>query len=408
MKKILIVAGSAEQLPLINYSKKMGFYSICVDRDENCLGAKYSDKFYKIDIKNKKKIYQIAIKHKINGLTTSCSEAAVPTICYIAEKLGLRGNSIQTGYLTTNKILMKNKLRLNNIKTSDFFKIKNIYQTKNIIINKKNRYVLKPDDAFAQRGVYLLSDKKRLKKKLTDSKSFSSSKTCILEKFVNGPEINLAAIIYNKKVKIISVSERLIYKDQYFGIAYMHLSPTLLNKNQLNLIKSTVTKAIKATGMTNGASEIQTIFDPKTNKVSIIEIASRTPGGLLKNVAFYNSGIDMDKFLVKMCLNEKINFKKSIVRKKHRSSAIYFFTKLDFPNSGSKRIKRIDGLEFFKKKGIEINLNLNHGLKIRKKIPNLESASTRIGYFICFGQTRADTLKKVNVYKKKIKLKFYN
>ena len=53
-KNILLLGGGYEQLPAILEAKKFGYNVICVDKNINCVGKKFSNKFYNISIKDKK------------------------------------------------------------------------------------------------------------------------------------------------------------------------------------------------------------------------------------------------------------------------------------------------------------------------------------------------------------------
>ena len=88
-KTILLLGGGTEQLPAILEAKKFGYNVVCVDKDKNCIGRKYSDFFYKISIKKTKKIEGIFKRHKIKGITSICSDIAVPVVSYLSNKYKL-------------------------------------------------------------------------------------------------------------------------------------------------------------------------------------------------------------------------------------------------------------------------------------------------------------------------------
>ena len=51
MKKILILGGGKNQLPLLEAAKEEGYFIILCDYDPNASGRKLCDKFYKVRIK---------------------------------------------------------------------------------------------------------------------------------------------------------------------------------------------------------------------------------------------------------------------------------------------------------------------------------------------------------------------
>ena len=82
-KTILLLGGGKEQLPAILEAKKFGYEVVCVDKDKNCIGKKYSDFFYQISIKQTKRIEGIFKQHKIKGIASICSDIAVPVVSYL-------------------------------------------------------------------------------------------------------------------------------------------------------------------------------------------------------------------------------------------------------------------------------------------------------------------------------------
>ena len=54
-KTILLLGGGNEQLPAILEAKKFGYKVVCIDKDKDCIGKKYSD-FLSISIKQTKRL----------------------------------------------------------------------------------------------------------------------------------------------------------------------------------------------------------------------------------------------------------------------------------------------------------------------------------------------------------------
>ena len=50
MKKLLIVGTGFGQLPMVNYCKNNGIFTIGVDINDKSRGAKLVDRFYQVDV----------------------------------------------------------------------------------------------------------------------------------------------------------------------------------------------------------------------------------------------------------------------------------------------------------------------------------------------------------------------
>ena len=224
-KKILILGAGSEQLPAIIQSKKMGMYVIAIDKNKNAPGKKLVDKFVNNSITDFKKNLKVAKDFKASSVITLCSDVAVPVVAKICEKLNIRGHSTQLAELATNKILMKKRFIERKILTPDFTVVEKKKNILSFVKNKKFPFVLKPVNGFGQKGMFLIKNLKDIEKKIKISKESCTEKKCLIEKFHHGKEINVVAIVRNKKIKFLSLSIRKTNYKKNFGIAYEHIYP---------------------------------------------------------------------------------------------------------------------------------------------------------------------------------------
>ena len=125
--KILVIGCGYEQIDAILIANKKGYYTIGVDKNKNAPGKIYCDKFYNIDIKDQNKILQIAKKFHIKGVLSISSDLAVPTVNYIHKNIKKFKSNKFLCELATDKFLMKQNFRENDIPSSQFEIINNLY-----------------------------------------------------------------------------------------------------------------------------------------------------------------------------------------------------------------------------------------------------------------------------------------
>ena len=107
MKKLAIIGASHFQVPLINKAKEMGlethvFAWKCGDE-----GEKIADYFYPISITECEEIYQQCKKIGIDGICTIGTDLGTIPVSYVANRMGLVGNSEECVKKATNKHLMR-------------------------------------------------------------------------------------------------------------------------------------------------------------------------------------------------------------------------------------------------------------------------------------------------------------
>lgn len=386
LKKIIILGAGYEQAPAIKMCKKLNIKSIVCDKNRNAFGKKYSYKFYPYNITDYKKILRLAKKFKVDGIFTLCSEVAVPIVSKISSDLNLPSTSVLTSKLSTNKAEMKKIFQKKNINTPKFQIINNLSEYRKFREFNKLPLVLKPTDSSGQKGVFLIKKEDKIEEKINLIKKISSDKKIIVEKYHNGYEINVVAIIENKKIKFLSISHRKTFPYKNFGIAINHIYPSNLTKIELKKVKKISKKAIEAIGIVNGVAYPQ-IMITKDGELNMIEIASRVPGGFMREMALMASGIDPIEFLIKKLIGKKHVFKN--IKKTTQKKAVYikFLTKLNFINK--KTLKKIKGVNNAKKiRGI-------YDIFIKKTsiIPELKKSSDRIGAIISYGNHLSDAKK---------------
>ena len=103
----MIVGAGRDQVPIIKKAQQMGFFTIVVSVSGNYPGFAIADKSYEIDIVQKERVLEIAQVEKICGVVTDQLDAAVPTVAYVAEKMGLPGIGYDCALKFTNKFTMR-------------------------------------------------------------------------------------------------------------------------------------------------------------------------------------------------------------------------------------------------------------------------------------------------------------
>ena len=103
MKKILLLGGSTQQIPAIEYAKKQGYGTILCDYLPDNPGQHYADRFYCVSTTDQEAILEVAQKEKVDGVVACTSDPAAPTAAYVAEKMRLPTIPYKLVELLTNK-----------------------------------------------------------------------------------------------------------------------------------------------------------------------------------------------------------------------------------------------------------------------------------------------------------------
>jgi len=102
VKKLAIIGASDLQEPLIEKAGQMGIQTHVFAWEQGSMGKKKADFFYPVSIVEKCTILEICRKRGIDGVCSIASDLAVLTVNYIADQMGLTGNSLRCTALSTN------------------------------------------------------------------------------------------------------------------------------------------------------------------------------------------------------------------------------------------------------------------------------------------------------------------
>jgi phosphoribosylamine-glycine ligase len=183
MKSIFILGASRLQVPAIKKAKERGLYVYVLDYDENAVGIKDADEFLNISTTDSEAVYEAALKYKPDYIITSTSDMPVRTVAWVNEKLGRKNDiSYQGALWATDKGLMRDRMKECNVPIPEFRKVTTIEEFHAALEDMPERFVIKPADNAASRGV-VLADRQtaELDELFSYAKKYSRSGVVLLE-----------------------------------------------------------------------------------------------------------------------------------------------------------------------------------------------------------------------------------
>jgi len=204
--------------------------------------------------------------------------------------------------------------------------------------------VIKPIDSRGARGVIKVENLNEIRKKYKESILFSTKKTVLIEKYIEGSEISTEAIIINGKIVTTGFADRNYTNKEKFKPYFIedgHTVPSLLPKKIQKKVIEITESAIKSLGINWGVAKGDVILDGDEPK--ILEMAARTSGGrFCSDMVPLATGINIIKPLIQMSLGLPIDT--SFIEKKYDKGAAQRFF---FPGVG--KLERIVNLKKAKK-----------------------------------------------------------
>ncbi|WP_066499693.1 ATP-grasp domain-containing protein [Abyssisolibacter fermentans] len=404
-KKLLFIESntSGTGMLALEKSKKLGYYPVMITNNpKRYLGLE------KIDCQviecNTNSLVELknCIEYKfkideISGIMTT-SEFYIVTVAELTKYFGLPCNSPESMKICRNKA--KTRIRLEEVQ---------VRQPKFIIVNsvediKSEKMdivglpcVVKPVDDSGSNNVCLCETieqvKKQSKKILREELNVREQEkehAVLIEEYLDFPEYSVEMFTSQNKTYCIGITEKKLIGYPYF-VEYQHIFNADLSENIKKEIELTVRKALKAVGITFGATHTEIKLTPKG--CAIVEINARLAGGMIPQLIKYVTGIDMLQNQIKIAVGQVPEL--NIVYTGY--SGIQFLTANEegiFKGvNGIEEVKEMDGTK-------EVKITY----LVDKPIKRPKNAYHRLGYFIVTAKTYEQTQLRLENVKNRLRI----
>ena len=332
MKKIVIIGANNFQMPIIIKAKELGYQTHVFAWAEGAVGADFADYFYPISIVEKDKILDKCKEIKPDAVISVASDLATLTVNYLADKLGLIGNSLECTKLSTNKYEMRNAFLTNGVSVPKFTKVAGTGKEEiSKISNFSMPIIVKPTDRSGSRSINKIEnweevESGKLKEAIENAIEVSFEKMAIIEEYIDGEEFSAESISYNGKHTLLAITRKRTTGAPHF-IETGHIQPAGINNNMLEKVQKEVFAGLNSLQITNGASHAEFKITPD-GKVKIIEIGARMGGDCIgSDLVKISTGYDFLKMVIDVALGKAPEFIQ--VSKPQNAEIRFIFTQND-------------------------------------------------------------------------------
>ena len=205
-KNIAIIGASYLQLPLIEKAKDLGYVTHVFAWKADDVGEEAADFFYPLSITEKQLILDKCKKIGICGICSIASDLATVTVNYIANSLGISGNSLEATLKSTNKYFMRMAFAQNGDPSPKGYLVDSECKLKDLQLEYP--IIIKPTDRSGSRGITKLDDSKGLKEAFNYALTESFEKKVMIEEYVEGKEYSVECISYNGIHHFLALTEK--------------------------------------------------------------------------------------------------------------------------------------------------------------------------------------------------------
>jgi len=356
VKKILLLGGSTQQIPAIEYANKRGYFTVLCDYLPDNPGQNYAKKFYCVSTTDKDAILEVAKNEKVDGVVAYASDPAAPTAAYVAEKLDLPTNPYKSVEILAFKDKFRDFLRENNFNCPKAKAYSSFISVKNEIDQFTFPVMVKPIDSSGSKGVSKIDKIDDLEVAYRIASDNSRGKNIIVEEFIEKNHPYMIAgdcFVVDRKIEFWGLlnSHRNENVNPYVPVGTSY--PVFINANRLELVKKETQRLFDLLDIKFGAFNIEIMID-KNDNLYFIEMGPRNGGNMIPDLLHMATGEDMIAATVESAIGNEYKFENKISNETYVSTLVIhsdeegLFDELQYKNGiEDKILKEV----IYKKKG---------------------------------------------------------
>ena len=360
---------------------------VAVDADPDAVGFAEADAAEAVDFTDVDSVLAVARDHEIDAVVAISTDRAVPIAAAVADRLGLPGIGTETAFVMTDKTAMRNRLQEQGVPQPAFTVLNDHVDPGWQLDGIGRPAVLKPTDSGGQRGVYRIEDHASLVEHLPLTLACSRSGHAILERYIEGRELNGIVVARGGEPTLLTLSDRLRPPGIGFGVGWIHLYPSELEHDHLQAAEDVALAAVRALGLRDGIAFPQLLVTD-SGEVSVVEVAARIPAGQMADLVRLGTGIDLVDIALTQALGNPVT-DAMVEARFHRPLAISFLTASPgiLPTG---EVDSIDGLDRVRASPGVLQADLY--IQIGETIRPVQVDADRRGYVIATAETPGDAL----------------
>ncbi len=303
--KLLIIGAGIGQIPMIQKAKQRGVHVTVVTLPGQQPGIALADAVFYCDIYDRDKIVDYAREHGITAVTSDQNDLMNPTVAYVAEKLGVPGNSFAQVMSYCNK----------NIYRENCDKIGNP-TPKHVAVDSVDfpgldcplPWIVKPADSQSSVGVQKIEKMEDLKPALEAALRHSKTKSAIVEEFFVGKEIVCEGFINNGKFHLLAFADRKYFDLKELLIPSQTVFPSQIKKELLDQVLECEQRMASYINPSFAIVHSEYLVNEEENKICVVESALRGGGVYISSHLIpLATGIDVNDVLLDKVLGKAVN-----------------------------------------------------------------------------------------------------
>ncbi len=325
-KTLLVIGAGIGQVPLLERAKARGLHTIVVSKPGNYPGFALADETCFLDIYDLDAIVDFARQRGIHAVASDQNDLMAPTVAYVAESLGLPGNTLGQVRAYCNK----NTFRAN-------CETLGIPQPRHVSIDKADQpppsfagvpfpWMLKPEDSQSSMGISRIASIDGFAAAAAHALAHSHSRRAILEEFFAGREVACEGFVRHGTYYPLVCGDRRYFNLPGLFIPSQTLYPSTLPEPFQERILECERKMAAHVGLEFAIIHSEYLVNESTGEIRVVESAPRGGGVYISSHLIpHVTGIDVTNLVLSLALGEDVDVPALFNQKLHRAAGYVCF-----------------------------------------------------------------------------------
>ena len=328
-----VLGGGQWQVYTVRLAKELGYRVLVTDMYKDRPAYSLADVHEVVDITDMDATLKIAERYGIDAIVCDTTDVGVPTMAYVAEKLGLPGIGYDTALNFTDKVRMRVATSAAGVPNPPFQCCSSRTDLHRAARDIGFPLVVKPSNSQSSRGVRTVRKTDELDEVFAEASRFARGSGLIAEGYLDGIEITVESVVIDGEVHVVGVSDK-----EHFAhckqVAKRLTYPADLSGPVNERIRDVNAQVIRSLGLRTGISHAEYML--VDSEPFLVEIAARGGGShVYSHIVPYLAGIPVTRHYLEFLLGGSFSARPD---NKPRAANLAFF---DFPAG---RVKSIRGV----------------------------------------------------------------
>lgn len=209
-KKLLVLGGTLSTYDVVRTAKEMGIYVVVTDYLKDGISKQEADETAYVSTNDMEKLEKLIEDEGISGVFTGASEFNIRNMIMLCSRTGLPCYlNLEQWDTFSNKRKFKEICKKNNIPVVPEYDLDNEEETQ-----LEYPVIVKPEDSYSGHGISICFNKKELDTAVKKAKNWSKIGKVIIEKYIEGNNVEVYYLIQNGKIMLLTASDRYTDNNQ--------------------------------------------------------------------------------------------------------------------------------------------------------------------------------------------------